>query len=83
MTSSLLLPVVGLHLPARFRFSERGAVAAIVLAAATSTGWILAARGGVYPLHMEPMFPALLISAACLAVDLFIGRSGQRPKSSD
>jgi len=83
VTSSLLLPVVGLHLPARFRFSERGAVAAIVLAAATSTGWILAARGGVYPLHMEPMFPALLISAACLAVDLFIGRSGQRPKSSD
>jgi len=83
VTSSLLLPVVGLHLPARFRFSERGAVAAIVLAAATSTGWILAARGGVYPLHMEPMFPALLISAACLAADLVIGRSGPRPKSSD
>jgi solute:Na+ symporter, SSS family len=74
VTSSLLLPVVGLQMPPRFRFSEPGAVTAIVLAAATSSGWILVAEGGAYPLHMEPMFPALLVSAVCFTADLMVRR---------
>ncbi len=70
VTSALLLPVVSIHFPARFRYSGNGAAAAMILAGAVAIGWILGRSGGVYPYGIEPMFPALAVSAACLAVDI-------------
>jgi len=69
VTATLLLPVVAVNLPPRWRPTETGAVAAMVLAAITATGWILVAGADGYPLGVEPMFPALLAAAACLAAD--------------
>ena len=69
VTATLMLPVLAIHLPSRLRPTQRGAVTAMVLAAATATGWILFADGADYPLGMEPMFPALIISACCLLAD--------------
>ncbi len=69
VTSALLLPVAGVHLPERWRYTARSAGFAIALAALTATGWILARRGGAYPLGIEPMFPALAVSAACWVVE--------------
>jgi len=67
VTSSLLLPVLGIHLPERIRPPARAVAPAIVAAAAVSVAWIAAARGGRYPLGVEPMFPALAASAVVLA----------------
>jgi SSS family solute:Na+ symporter len=69
VTSSLLLPVVGIHLPSRWRFSGAGATAAMVLSAAVALGWILAADDRGYPLGVEPMFPALGVSVAVWMAD--------------
>jgi len=69
VTSTLLLPVLAIHLPRPWRPSEGGAVAAMVAAATTSTGWILFRNEGGYALGLEPMFPALLGAACCLFVD--------------
>jgi hypothetical protein len=69
VTSALLLPVVAVHLPQQRRPSERSAVAAMVLAAATATAWIAMADRGGYPLGVEPLFPALAVSAACLGAN--------------
>jgi SSS family solute:Na+ symporter len=64
VTSALLLPLVLSHAPARFRFRRRPAVAAIAVTALTALAWLLA-RGasGRYPLGLEPIFPALTVSA--------------------
>ncbi len=67
VTSALLLPVLAVHLPRRWRYTPASAAAAMVLAAAVATGWIAAGRGGAYPLGLEPMFPALAVSLACWA----------------
>jgi SSS family solute:Na+ symporter len=65
VTSALLLPLVLAQAPQRFRFVGRWAVAAMTAAAAVSTAWILARDGvGAYPLGIEPIFPALAVSAA-------------------
>jgi len=65
VTSALLLPVLSVHLPPRWRYGGGSAAWAIVLAAATAAAWILAGRAGAYPLGLEPMFPALAVSIAC------------------
>jgi len=70
VTSTLLLPVLVIHLPPRLRFSQPGAIAAMVLGATVSLGWIIAGSGGSYPLGVEPMFPALGASLGCWLVDL-------------
>lgn len=77
VTSALLLPVVAIHFSGRYRFSEAGAVAAMMLAAATAVAWILGKSGGAYPLGVEPMFPALLVSAACWGIN--IAMNGKLP----
>jgi Na+/proline symporter len=69
VTSTLLLPVIAVHLPSRWRPSQTGVVFAMVLAAATSSLWILGAGAGGYPLGIEPMFAALAASASCLVID--------------
>ena len=74
VTSTLLLPVLAIHLPPRLRPSQGGAVSAMVLSALTSTGWILLATGGGYPFGVEPMFPALAAAAGCLVVDHILRR---------
>lgn len=71
VTSSLLLPVLSLHLPPRWRAPGRFANAAMLGAAAVAAAWIAGARGGRYPLGLEPMFPALAVSALCLGAGLF------------
>jgi len=69
VTSALLLPVVAVQLPPRWRFRSTAATAAMIGAAVVSTGWILAAGDSGYPLGIEPMFPALATSAAVWLVD--------------
>jgi len=69
VTSTLLLPVLAIHLPRPWKPSERGAVAAMIAAAATACAWILLRRNDGYPLGMEPMFPALFVAGLCLVVD--------------
>ncbi len=68
-TSALLLPVVAVHLPPRWRLRGPAAVAAVVAAAATAAGWIALGTGGRWPLGLEPMFPALAVSASLWAAD--------------
>jgi SSS family solute:Na+ symporter len=72
VTSTLLLPVLAIHLPPPWRPSEWGAVLAMIAAAATSCAWILLRGSGGYPLGIEPMFPALLAAGACIVVDGFV-----------
>ncbi len=72
VTSALLLPVLAVHLPARWRPRQAAAIIAIVGAAVTAALWIVLASGGRYPLGVEPMFPALALSATCWAVDLLL-----------
>ena len=69
VTSTLLLPVLAIHLPLPWKPSERAVVAAMVSAAAISCAWILSRDDGGYPLGVEPMFPALLTAALCLVAD--------------
>lgn len=78
VTSALLLPVLAIHLPARRRPAGWAAVAAIIGAAATATGWLAAAGSTGYPLGIEPMFPALAVAAACLLA----GVPRRRPATS-
>jgi SSS family solute:Na+ symporter len=75
VTSTLLLPVLAIHLPKPWKPSEGGAVTAMVVAAATASTWILLRGEGGYPLETEPMFPALLTAALCIIVDLIAQRS--------
>jgi len=78
VTSALLLPVVSVHLPPRWRYSEWTAVAAMLSAATTAALWIVLAVEGRYPLGVEPMFPALAVSAAWWAVGRRVGGGGSR-----
>ena len=75
VTSTLLLPVLAIHLPPRWRPSQRGAVSAMVFAAATSCIWIFGADAVGYPLGVEPMFAGLAVSASCLVIDRLRGRA--------
>ncbi len=70
VTSALLLPVLSIHFPPRFRYSENGAVTAMILSGTLATVWIVGRTGTTYPYGIEPMFPALAISMTCLAVDI-------------
>ena len=69
VTSTLLLPVLAIHLPPRWRPSQSGAVSAMVLGAVTSSLWILGKDAVGYPLGVEPMFAGLAVSASCLLID--------------
>ncbi len=69
VTSTLLLPVLAIHLPPPWRPSEWGAVLAMIAAAATACAWILLRGSDGYPLGVEPMFPALLAAGLCLVAD--------------
>jgi len=62
VTSALLLPVLSVHLPPRWRFAPWSASLAMAASGLTALAWILARKGGSYPLGLEPMFPALAVS---------------------
>ncbi len=76
VTSALLLPLALSHARERLRFRRRAATAAIVVTAAVSTGWILARADGRYPLGVEPIFPALAVSAAIWLADVTVRPTG-------
>ena len=78
VTSSLLLPVLGIHLPERLQPASRTVAPAIVTAAVTATLWIAGGNGGRYPLGVEPMFPALAVSGLVLAAGAIHARKGVR-----
>lgn len=69
VTSSLLLPMVLAHAPRRFWFSPLASLVAVAGAALVATSWIMAREGEVYPLDLEPVFPALLWSLAVWSFD--------------
>jgi SSS family solute:Na+ symporter len=69
VTSALLLPVVAIHLPTRWRYRPAAATAAMIGAAAVAVLWLTLADDGRYPFGIEPMFPALATSAAVWLVD--------------
>jgi SSS family solute:Na+ symporter len=74
VTSALLLPVALSHGPERLRFRPGWAAVAMAFTALVAVGWILARSGGRYPLGLEPIFPALAVSALLWLV----GRRGRR-----
>lgn len=83
VTSALLLPVVSVHLPPRWRYSPAAATMAMVGAAVVALGWILAANETGYPLGLEPMFPAIGVSLVVWMVDrIFAGQLGRHPPES-
>ncbi|MGD1149059.1 MAG: hypothetical protein ABR961_14040 [Thermoanaerobaculaceae bacterium] len=49
----------------------------MLITALVATGWILARSGGRYPLGIEPIFPALLVSAAMWLLDVVLRRGGK------
>jgi solute:Na+ symporter, SSS family len=66
VTAALLLPVTLAHFPRRWSFSPAGAVAAMGSAAGVCALWLgVEYATGRYPLGIEPIFPALLVSAGC------------------
>ncbi len=76
VTSALLLPLVLSHAPDRFRYRARWATVSMVLAALLATAWIAARDpAGGYPLGLEPVFPALAVSALLWVA----GRRGASP----
>jgi SSS family solute:Na+ symporter len=78
VTSALLLPVVAVHLPPRWRYRSAAATTAMIGAATVAAGWILAAGDTGYPLGVEPMFPALATSAAVWLIDRTVRRRAHR-----
>jgi SSS family solute:Na+ symporter len=76
VTSALLLPLALSHGPERVRFRAGWAAPAMAFTALVAVGWILARSDGRYPLVMEPIFPALAVSA----VFWFAGHGG-RPRA--
>ena len=83
MTSALLLPVVSVHLPPRWRYSPAAATMAMVGAAVVALGWILAANETGYPIGIEPMFPAIGVSVVVWVVDrINAGELGRHPPES-
>jgi solute:Na+ symporter, SSS family len=81
VTSALLLPLALSHAPERWRFRRGSAAAAVLLTALVATGWILARSGGIYPLGLEPIFPALAVSASIWLGDLSLRRGFGRPNA--
>lgn len=66
VTAALLLPVATSHLEPRLRFRGVFAPLSLALAALTAALWILLRTAeGAYPLGIEPIFPALGVSAMC------------------
>jgi len=63
VTSALLLPLALSHGPERFRFRPGWAAPAMAVTAVVAAAWILARTDGHYPLGLEPIFPALAVSA--------------------
>ncbi len=76
VTSSLLLPLVLAHAPRRLWFSPRAALVAVLGSALLATSWLWAREGGVYPLELEPVFPALLWSLAVWVADRLLPKLG-------
>lgn len=76
LTASLLVPVLGVHLPPSIRPSAKGALAAMLLAAGTATVWIFSANEFGYPLGIEPLFPALGVALVCWIVDRMAFKPG-------
>jgi SSS family solute:Na+ symporter len=74
ITATLLMPVLAIHLPRRWRPSGRIAIIAMILAAAISIAWILAPADDGYPLGLEPMLPALAAAALVLGIGVFSRR---------
>jgi SSS family solute:Na+ symporter len=72
VTATLLVPVLAIHLPPRWKPSEGGAVVAMLTSAATATAWILLRGGNGYLLGVEPMFPALAAGFGCLLIDRYL-----------
>ena len=70
VTAALLLPVLAVNLPARWRPGGPAATAAMVTAAATATVWIACSGPAGYPLGVEPLFPALIVAAALMLAGL-------------
>lgn len=65
VTGALLLPLALSHASPRWRFSPPWAVGGMLGAAAIALAWVvLRAADGSYPLELEPIFPALAVSAA-------------------
>ena len=64
VTAALLLPLALSHFPPKWRYSPAAAAGAMAAAAGVCIVWLAAARaGGRYPLGVEPIFPALVVSA--------------------
>jgi SSS family solute:Na+ symporter len=78
VTSALLLPVLAVNLPPRWRPRGWAAAAAMIAAAATAVAWIASSGPSGYPLGVEPMFPALATAAGCLIVGLVVGEIATR-----
>jgi len=78
VTSALLLPLALSHGRERWRFRRRPAAAAILLTALVATAWTLARAQGRYPLGLEPIFPALAVSAAIWLADLALRRMSRQ-----
>lgn len=76
VTSSLLLPLVLAHAPKRFWFSPAAAQLSVLGSALLATSWILARKVGVYPLGLEPVFPALFWSFAVWVADRLLPKPG-------
>jgi SSS family solute:Na+ symporter len=74
-TPALLVPMLA-SFDARWRFTPRGAIAAILLAAAVATLWLVTSRGERYWLGLEPILPALATSAIVWCVDRAWRRRG-------
>jgi SSS family solute:Na+ symporter len=74
VTSALLLPLALSHAPERLRFRRWPATVAMLLTAMVATGWILARSAGRYPFGIEPIFPALAVSAVIWISDLGMRR---------
>jgi SSS family solute:Na+ symporter len=69
VTAALLLPLALAHAPPRWRFGPRSAPVAMVAAGVVALGWVLARTPeGGYPLGLEPIFPALAVSALAWVV---------------
>ncbi len=76
LTASLMVPLLAIQLPGTWRPSPFAAIAAMLAAAATAIAWIIGGKSGLYPLGIEPVFPALTVSLLIWFVDL-VRRSGQ------
>lgn len=79
VTSALLLPVISVHLPRRWRYHPAAATAAMLGAAVVAVGWLAAGHDGRYPLGLEPMFPALAVAAAAWLVGRIVPADHRPP----